>query len=146
MKNTVAVHPAYWRHGHARKLVQWGLDLADQENMVVGVCAAVTGKKLFESLGFVDVQEVVVEGYKEHPDSITAWIGLRQPVGGKGAGTGQDGDVRFGGGGGRAEGIGMDGDDGEWEDCGKGNGSGKGEGSRQGGTSGASEDAGLGKA
>ncbi len=113
------MHPAYWRHGHARKLVQWGLDLADEDNMAVGVCAAATGKKLFENTGFTEVQEVVVAGYKEHPDSITAWIGVRQPVGRKGSE--QDKNVRRSGEVGQGESFGRGGEDGLWEDCRKGN-------------------------
>ena len=96
--------------------MQWALNIADQDRMVVGVCAALTGQKLFETLGFQMVQEVVVPGYYEHPERIIVWIGLRQPVVGVG-----DGEAMVGGDGGGA---------------GQGEGSGEGEGSAMGGQAG----------
>lgn len=84
--------------------------------MAVGVCAAATGKKLFENTGFTAVQEVVVAGYKEHPDSITAWIGVRQPVGGR-KGSEQEKNGRRNGEGGYGDGSGKGEEEGVWEDC-----------------------------
>lgn len=102
--------------------------------MAVGVCAAATGKKLFENIGFTKVQEVVVAGYREHPDSITAWIGVRQPVGGRGIG--QDENVRPSEKDGQGEASGQGGGDGLWEDCGRGGVHGSGGRSGRGGESG----------
>ena len=73
----LAVHPAYWRRGHAKRLVQWWVDLADHDGVQACVSAANMGKFVYQSVGFKQVAIAECHGYEEHPDPIVDWFGLR---------------------------------------------------------------------
>ncbi|KAK3115467.1 hypothetical protein LTR53_005169 [Teratosphaeriaceae sp. CCFEE 6253] len=75
--DTMVVHPAYWRRGHATNLTQWQMELADGDSVGLGVEAAKMGVLLFEHLGFKEAQTVQVPGYEDHPDPVAVWFGLR---------------------------------------------------------------------
>jgi len=92
---TLAVHPAYWKHGHGTRLTNWCTRLADLDRVPIGVSAAKMGVKVFTKAGFQEEVRVLIEGY-ELPDesrdsfacnekeaanvaSIELWIGVRCP-------------------------------------------------------------------
>ncbi|KAF7588124.1 hypothetical protein BBP40_006157 [Aspergillus hancockii] len=56
--STLAVHPAYQRQGIGRKLVEWGLEQATQDEIPVGLEASAKGTHLYHSLGFQIVNEI----------------------------------------------------------------------------------------
>ncbi len=53
--------------------------LAEADHAGVGVSATPMGRKLFQHLGFEEKEVVDVEGYDAHPESISLWIGVRDP-------------------------------------------------------------------
>ncbi|KAE9364264.1 hypothetical protein N431DRAFT_388255, partial [Stipitochalara longipes BDJ] len=61
------VHPAYWRCGHAKRLMRWGLTLAEFDGAKIGVSTEPSGdaKELYLSLGFVKDE-------KEPPNQVGA--------------------------------------------------------------------------
>ena len=75
----MVTHPAYWRRGHAQKLVDWAIALAEQDSSCIGlgVAAAPMGKELFSAAGFRAVETVEISGYEHHPEPIYAWLGVR---------------------------------------------------------------------
>lgn len=75
----MVVHPAYWDRGHASKLTKWCMALAEVDHAGIGVSATPMGRQLFERMGFEEKQVVDVEGYNGHPESISLWIGVRDP-------------------------------------------------------------------
>jgi GNAT superfamily N-acetyltransferase len=77
---TMATHPAYWSRGHASKLANWGLELADIDGVAAGVSAARMGAPFFSHLGFKLDEVVEVKGYKRQPESLFVWIGTREAV------------------------------------------------------------------
>ncbi|KAI0591561.1 hypothetical protein Alg130_01142 [Pyrenophora tritici-repentis] len=56
--STLAVAPAYWRRGHARRLVSFCTQLADLDNAVLGVSATPHGAKVASKAGFQE-QDIV---------------------------------------------------------------------------------------
>jgi GNAT superfamily N-acetyltransferase len=60
MLDIAVVHPAYWRHGHGARMVEWGMELARRDGVKVGVLSVPTGEKLYLRLGFKKLDEVVV--------------------------------------------------------------------------------------
>ena len=72
----MVTHPAYWRRGHARKLVDWAVALAkrDPSCIGVGVAAAPTGRELYAAAGFKTVSTVEMPGYEHHPEPVLAWM------------------------------------------------------------------------
>jgi N-acetylglutamate synthase-like GNAT family acetyltransferase len=92
---TLAVHPAYWKHGHGTRLTNWCTRLADLDHVPIGVSAAKMGVRVFTKAGFQEEVRVQIKGY-ELPDesrdsfacnekepanvaSIELWIGVRCP-------------------------------------------------------------------
>jgi len=75
----MVMHPAYWHRGHASELTTWCMRLAEINNVGIGVSATPVGRKLFHSLGFVEKEIVEIEGYEDHPNSISLWIGVYDP-------------------------------------------------------------------
>lgn len=93
---TLAVHPAYWQHGHGTRLTNWCIRLADLDQVPVGVSAAKMGVKVFAKAGFQEEVKVHIDGYElpdesrdsfgcgeEEPANVTPielWIGVRRPL------------------------------------------------------------------
>lgn len=78
---TLAVHPAYWIHGHGADLVEWCIALGDRDDVPLAVNAAAPMRwRFFRNIGFQEAATVVVEGCEVHPEPIGMWLGL-QPVG-----------------------------------------------------------------
>ncbi len=75
----MVTHPAYWHRGHASELTKWCIRLAEIDNIGLGVSAAPIGRELFHSLGFVEKEIVEIEGYEDHPNTISLWIGVYDP-------------------------------------------------------------------
>jgi hypothetical protein len=67
---SLGVHPGYWKIGHGNDLVKWCLALADMDKVPTCVSASPLGAKLCRSLGFVEKELVIIEGYKHHPKPI----------------------------------------------------------------------------
>ncbi|KAK1913535.1 hypothetical protein P3342_005472 [Pyrenophora teres f. teres] len=86
--STLAVAPAYWRRGHARRLVSFCTQLADLDNAVLGVSATPYGAKVVSKAGFQE-QDVIrytplTIGQQLQQGAISAagfelWIGIRMP-------------------------------------------------------------------
>jgi GNAT superfamily N-acetyltransferase len=68
----VIVHPAYWRRGHGKALLEWGLALARIDGVKAGVCTGFAGdaKHLYLSLGFVKIGEVSVKDEQDPSKQI----------------------------------------------------------------------------
>ncbi|KAF2272938.1 uncharacterized protein EI97DRAFT_445388 [Westerdykella ornata] len=82
--STLAVHPAYWRRGHATRLVSWCMRLADAEAAPIGISAAPMGASIAVQAGFEEREVVSFRG--ELPRSVLSvdvrlWIGVRPPSG-----------------------------------------------------------------
>jgi GNAT superfamily N-acetyltransferase len=61
LMDMVVVHPAYWKRGHGRRLVRWGMALADLDQVDQGVIAADMGEKLCLSLNYTKLDQVTAE-------------------------------------------------------------------------------------
>ena len=48
----LAVRPKYQRKGVGKKLLQWGVNRADQEGVAIGLKASSAGLNLYKSVGF----------------------------------------------------------------------------------------------
>ncbi len=57
----VVTHPAYWRRGHGTALVKWGKALAQLDRVNQGVVAADMGERLYLSLGYEKLDDVLAE-------------------------------------------------------------------------------------
>ena len=58
MLDLLLVDPAHQRKGLGRKLVFYGLDLADEEGVCASVVASAVGDKLYVSCGFESVGKI----------------------------------------------------------------------------------------
>lgn len=56
--------PSYHRRGAGKQLVQWGTKKADELGLTAFVEASLTGRRLYESCGFVVMEDVCLEGGK----------------------------------------------------------------------------------
>ena len=75
------VHPGHQRKGIGKKLLQWGLDLADEEKIVSWLFARPAATKLYESAGFkaVGLLEVQIPEEDEPLDVPAGVAMLREP-------------------------------------------------------------------
>ena len=75
------VHPKHQRRGIGRKLIQWGLDRADDEKIVAYLNARPAARKLYLAAGFQPVAELEFAHVQGHaPLSVPPLIPmLRQP-------------------------------------------------------------------
>ncbi|KAF2005269.1 hypothetical protein P154DRAFT_356773 [Amniculicola lignicola CBS 123094] len=83
--STLAVHPAYWKRGHATRLVSWCTRLADLDNLPLGISAAPMGAKIAASAGFKEDEIVRIEQENVQGDSssqgcpVELWVATRWP-------------------------------------------------------------------
>jgi len=56
-----AIHPAYWRRGHGKALLQWGTPIADLDGVKVGVMSSALGVGLYKSTGFISIDDPNIE-------------------------------------------------------------------------------------
>ena len=87
--STLAVHPAYWRRGHASRLVSWCTSLADMDDVPIGVSAAPMGAKVAVKAGFEERETVRIRRSSMPlnpipPDDavvgdVELWIAIRIP-------------------------------------------------------------------
>lgn len=61
----LVVHPQYRACGHARRMLQWGLDMMDVDGASQGVIASHMGEPVYKRLGFQVVGEITVDGDDE---------------------------------------------------------------------------------
>jgi hypothetical protein len=76
---TLAVHPAYWRRGHGNALTKWCSDIADTDNVAVGVSAAKMSVGILKRHDYELKEDVLIQGYEHHKEDIHLWIGIREP-------------------------------------------------------------------
>jgi len=74
----VAIHPAYWRRGHARSLLSWGIAVAESEEVKTGVVANNRGLGLYISMGFKEVLRFSIQDEDEPPNVISGIL-LKYP-------------------------------------------------------------------
>ncbi|PMD52391.1 uncharacterized protein K444DRAFT_573157 [Hyaloscypha bicolor E] len=74
----VAIHPAYWRRGHARSLLSWGIAVAESEEVKTGVVANTRGLGLYLSMGFKEVLRFSIQDEDEPPNVISGIL-LKYP-------------------------------------------------------------------
>ena len=55
------VRPDYQRRGIGQKLLQWGIDVADRENIVSWLFARPAGSRLYEKNGWKAVDNIAVD-------------------------------------------------------------------------------------
>ncbi|KAF2676405.1 hypothetical protein K458DRAFT_322048 [Lentithecium fluviatile CBS 122367] len=67
---SLGVHPAYWKIGHGHELAKWCLALADMDKVPTCVSASPMGARLCKSLGFVEKELVLIDGYEHYPEPI----------------------------------------------------------------------------
>ncbi|KAF2268143.1 hypothetical protein CC78DRAFT_14942 [Lojkania enalia] len=86
--STLAVHPAYWGRGHATRLVNWCVQLADLDGIPVAVSAAPMGARVAAKAGFeeqsvVQIKRSAVHDTSQQDDSSTTdasvWVAVRAP-------------------------------------------------------------------
>ncbi|KAI0187131.1 hypothetical protein EV127DRAFT_437409 [Xylaria flabelliformis] len=73
LMDMLVVHPAYWRRGHGTSLVEWGMALADLDQVDQGVVAAEMGEHLYLRLNYSKLAEVHVRDDKD-PAEVTVGI------------------------------------------------------------------------
>jgi ribosomal protein S18 acetylase RimI-like enzyme len=66
----VAIHPAYWRRGHAKALMNWGLAVAERNGLDTGIVANTRAVGLYLSLGFEQFELVKIEDEEEPPNFL----------------------------------------------------------------------------
>ena len=59
--DVIAVHPAYQRQHHARRIVDWISRYGDMNKRLIGVCSNNIGMALFRKLGFIERGEATVD-------------------------------------------------------------------------------------
>jgi ribosomal protein S18 acetylase RimI-like enzyme len=66
------VHPAYWRRGIGKRLVKWGLELAQYDRVKAGVSTEPRNDALamYLSLGFVKMRERWIEDLQNPPNKV----------------------------------------------------------------------------
>lgn len=64
------VLPEFRRRGAGTQLVQWGIEKADELDMISLLDATPLGKPLYERLGFVAQEKFVVNFSKENPADV----------------------------------------------------------------------------
>ncbi|KAH7317753.1 hypothetical protein BKA65DRAFT_515117 [Rhexocercosporidium sp. MPI-PUGE-AT-0058] len=72
----LATKPEYQRHGIGGALSQWGLDVAQKHNLLVGLFSTLVARPLYGHLGFETLKEIIVqiEGEKEKVEmTCTKW-------------------------------------------------------------------------
>lgn len=75
----LGVHPDHWRRGVGSKLVRWGMDKAEEEEMPLTLLAGSVGFHLYSSLGFRQVGSTVFQVPGE-AEAIDAKAMVYEPV------------------------------------------------------------------
>ena len=79
MIETLCVHPAYGRRGHASALLQWGMKLADIDQKAIGVDAVATGEPLYQKLGFRKIEGITLQNPMDHTKEVYTGFWKRAP-------------------------------------------------------------------
>ena len=66
----LVIHPAYWRRGHGRRLLEWGMRFANSDGVIIGVCASSTGVVLYRALGFTLLETGSIVGDDVSPEGV----------------------------------------------------------------------------
>lgn len=78
---SLGVHPAYWNNDCGHELVRWCIELADKDQMPLGVSCAPMGAKACKNLGFVEREVVTIKGHQRHFEDITISFQQRSVLG-----------------------------------------------------------------
>jgi ribosomal protein S18 acetylase RimI-like enzyme len=62
----LATHPDFQRRGLARKLVMWGVEQAEKDNVCASLVSSDSAEDFYRSCGFVEVGRANVGPLKEH--------------------------------------------------------------------------------
>ncbi|ORY00360.1 hypothetical protein BCR34DRAFT_112754 [Clohesyomyces aquaticus] len=83
--STLAVHPAYWRRGHATRLVSWCTRLADTDDISVGISATPMGAIVATKAGFEEQETIRIKGSTAQDrisppvGDVELWVAIRRP-------------------------------------------------------------------
>ncbi|KAH8812981.1 hypothetical protein F5884DRAFT_319900 [Xylogone sp. PMI_703] len=73
--DNMAVDPTFFRHGYGTKLCQYGMNIAKEDSVPIGVIAAAMGAKLYEHLGFETIiKEIVTDERAGMEDTVDFWV------------------------------------------------------------------------
>ncbi|KAK5944488.1 hypothetical protein PMZ80_003770 [Knufia obscura] len=72
--DTLVIHPTYWRRGHGRRLLEWGMRLADIDQAEVCICATTAGLTLYRALGCELLESWNLEGDEMSPAGVAGHI------------------------------------------------------------------------
>jgi len=82
----LAVEPKFQRMGVGRKLLEWGLDMADREGLEAFIEASPAGKPLYEKMGWREVGFTDVDlkrwGWEGEGDTNRT-VSMFRPAGGR---------------------------------------------------------------
>jgi GNAT superfamily N-acetyltransferase len=62
---SLGTHPDYMRRGFGSALVQWGIQVAKEDHLVVSLVASPMGALLYAHLGFQTLGQIVVQAPEE---------------------------------------------------------------------------------
>lgn len=80
---SMAVHPDHQRRGAGRRLVQWGIDLAEQFNLPIYAESSAAAFRLYQKVGFEKVEDVKLPRSAEivgAEEDLEVPIVVRMPV------------------------------------------------------------------
>ncbi|KAJ6489759.1 acyl-CoA N-acyltransferase [Mycena sanguinolenta] len=77
--SVIFTHPEYRRRGISQLSMDWGMKLADELGLVMFLDAGVHGRKLYETNGFVYVEENPLDVTTDAPDET--WLEMQRLVG-----------------------------------------------------------------
>jgi GNAT superfamily N-acetyltransferase len=77
MLERICVHPAYWRKGHGKAMINWGIQLSEMDGVKLGVMTSRGGEDLYRSVGFKLLGEVSVERDIKQAGKSQAEDGIR---------------------------------------------------------------------
>ncbi|KAF2036376.1 hypothetical protein EK21DRAFT_52303 [Setomelanomma holmii] len=88
--STLAVAPAYWRRGHATRLVRFCTQVADFDDALLGISATPHGMIVAAKAGFQECETICIahltvhEAREDSPEAadVSLWIGVRLPCNG----------------------------------------------------------------
>ena len=56
----------------------WAARLADEDQVSLGIASVPMAIHISRNVGFQEREVVEVEGYSQHPESLTIWIAVRE--------------------------------------------------------------------
>jgi len=72
--HTLVVNPAYWRRGHGRRLLEWGIRVACIDQVELCICAAGSALKLYQASGCELLESWQLEGDEVSPEGVAGHL------------------------------------------------------------------------